>query len=172
MTERTVWHTLFRKYNRLILRDVYTNYLYERNLRENGGRKSQECDFILTTEFPGQLSTTFLEVKREDKQYYVRKHSKSPQYGADFQADLKQVWRYYKYTVNPKYKEELAHQVGYTTNRFDFLLLAGRKEEKEEMQEVFEEDLRDHFAGIQVRSFEEFGETYANYIDKFSRLVV
>jgi hypothetical protein len=172
MTERTVWHTLFRKYNRLLLRDVYPDYLYEKNLRESKGRESQECDFILTTEFPEQLNTTFLEVKREDKQYYVRKHSKSPQYGADFQADLKQVWRYYKYTVNPMYEQELAHQVGYTTNRFDFLLLAGRKEEKEEMQAVFEEDLHDHFPGIQVHSFEEFGETYASYIHKFGRLAV
>jgi len=50
--------------------------------------------------------------------------------------------------------------------------LAGRKEEKEEMQPVFDEDLNDHFPGIQVSSFEEFGEAYGHYIDKFSRLTV
>lgn len=170
VTERTVWHALLRKYSRLLLRDVHNDFLYEKNLRESAGRESQECDFILTTEFPDLLNTTFLEVKREDKQYYVNKSRKRPTFTRAFQRDLNQIWDYYKYTINPEYQTELVNKVGYATKKFDFLLLAGRREEKEEMQDVFETDLADHYQRIQVQSFEDFADTYANYINKFTRL--
>lgn len=170
--ERTIWHRLFLEHPSLITRDVYTGFHYEKNLNENKKGRSQECDFILTTEFPEQLNTTFLEVKREDKQYYVNKKSKSPQFSADFTKDLKQVWRYKRYTEDPVYFDERAKKITYPTNRLDFTLLAGTKDEKEEMQEFFHVDMKDHYPGIQVSSFEEFGGLYENYITKFERLKV
>jgi hypothetical protein len=170
--ERTIWHQLFLENSLLITRDVYNGFHYEKNLNENEKGKSQECDFILTTDFPDQLSTTFLEVKREDKQYYVNKKSKSPQFSYDFIKDLKQVWRYKRYVEDPQYFEELSQKITYPTKKFDYTLLAGSKEEKEEMQELFQLDMKDHFPGIEVKSFEEFGDVYANYVNKFQRLKI
>jgi hypothetical protein len=146
--------------------------MYERNLRENKGNESQECDFILTTEFPDQLNTTFVEVKREDKLYYVYKNRKHPRFSSAFQEDLNQIWNYYKYTISPQFEAELAEKVGYATRKFDFILLADRREEKEEMQNALESDLTDHNRGIQVQSFDDFADTYANFMEKFSRLLV
>jgi len=171
INERTVWHALLRKYERLIKRDVYDRYSYELNLSEGMGRESQECDFILKTDFEGLLNTTFLEVKREDKRYYTKRKGKRPQYTRKFQADLNQAWDYYKYTINPTYQRELAEKI-YATRKFNFVLLAGRREEKEEMQEVFDTDLNDHYPGIQVQSFEDFAEVYENYMAKVNRLAL
>jgi len=172
VNERTVWHELFKKYDKLLLRDVYEDYLYERNLREASVRESQECDFILTTEFPDYQATTFLEVKREDKRYYVKEGRKRPRFSSKFYDDVEQIWRYYKYTIDPLYQAELAEKIGYAAKKFDFVLLAGRREEKEEMKDMFASDLNDHYRGIKVQSFEDFADTYVNYMEKFSRLAV
>jgi hypothetical protein len=117
------------------------------------------------------LNTTFFEVKREDKRYYTNRKGKRPQYTRGFQADVNQTWDYYKYTINPAYQRELAEKI-YPTQKYDFLLLAGRLEEKEEMREIFEEDLNDHYPGIQVQSFEDFADVYVNYMEKVTRLAV
>ncbi len=172
ITERTVWHTLFKQYPKILLRDIFEDFLYEHNLFDNSGQESEECDFILRTAFPERLRTTFFEVKREDKKYYTRTKHKRPQFRADFTSDLLQLWQYKKFAEDPKNTFELVRKIGYQTRHFDYVLLAGREEERLQMASRMDEQLSDHYPGIEVRSFESHSNDYLKYIAKFDRLSV
>lgn len=168
--ERTVWHRLFMENQQLLKRDAYDGFLHEKQLRQSDKHRKQICDFIRTTQFPKELATNFLEVKREDHRYYSNKKSKRPQFTANFYRSLNQLWDYMRYALNPANEQELCNALRYVTKNFDFTLLAGSKEEKEEMQESFSVDLMDHYPGIQVVSFQEFGESYESYLNKDERV--
>lgn len=170
--ERTILHEFFRSNKIILLRDAYTDLNYEKNLYEINAKNSEECDFILKTEYPEFLKTTFFEVKKEDVQFYVKKHTKRPQISSDFLSHLEQLWGYKKYTLNPLHKIELEHKLEYSTDNFDYVLLAGRLDEKEEMKEKFTEDINRMFNGIKVTTYEELEEININYLEKFNRLKI
>jgi len=168
--ERAILHEFFKQNKSILLRDTYSGMEYELNLNELKAKNSQECDFILKTEYPDFLNTTFFEVKKEDVTFYVKKSTKRPQISSEFLSHLLQVRGYMKYTENPFHQVELNSKLGYQTNNFDFVLLAGRLEEKEEMKDVFESQSNRWFEGINVMTYEELGEKNVNYLDKFNRL--
>lgn len=168
--ERTILHDFFNKHRTILLRDTYSDMEYELNLNELKVRNSEECDFILKTEYPDFLKTTFFEVKKEDVTFYVKKDTKRPQISAPFFAHLQQIYGYKKYTENPNHKVELDTKL-YPTQNFDFVLLAGRLEEKEEMIDLFEPQVNRMFEGIKVITYEELENVNTNYLDKFNRLM-
>jgi hypothetical protein len=170
--ERAILHEFFKKNRTILLRDTYSDMKYELNLNEAKSKDSEECDFILKTEYPEFLNTTFFEVKKEDVTFYVKKNTKRPQFSSDFFSHLKQVWGYKEYTKKPINKIELNSKLEYPTNNFDFVLLAGRLEEKEEMKEIFEPEINRMFAGIKVITYEELENVNTNYLDKFNRLKI
>jgi Domain of unknown function (DUF4263) len=170
--ERTILHDFFRSNKIILLRDAYTDLKYEENLYELNAKNSEECDFILRTEYPEFLKTTFFEVKKEDVQFYVKKNTKRPQISSEFVSHLEQLWGYKKYTLNPLHKIELESKLEYRTDNFDYVLLAGRLEEKEEMQEKFNDDIGRMYNGIKVTTYEELEEININYLDKFNRLKI
>ncbi|MEO8852329.1 MAG: hypothetical protein ABI359_01025, partial [Ginsengibacter sp.] len=77
--ERAILHEFFKKNKAILLRDTYVDMKYELNLNEIKSKVSEECDFILQTEYPNFLNTTFFEVKKEDVTFYVKKNTKRPQ---------------------------------------------------------------------------------------------
>ncbi len=170
--ERAILHEFFKSHRTILLRDTYSDMKYELNLNELKSKDSEECDFILKTEYPDFLNTTFFEVKKEDVTFYVKKNSKRPQFSHDFFSHLKQVWGYKEFTKKPINKIELNSKLEYSTNNFDFILLAGRFEEKEEMRELFEPEIKRMFDGIKVITYEELEDVNINYLDKFNRLKI
>ncbi len=170
--ERTILHNFFRNNKSILLRDSYSEMKYEMNLKEKKSRKSEECDFILKTELPDFLDTTFFEVKKEDVVFYTGKKSKRPQFTMDFFAHLNQVWGYRQFAKSTVNKDELSLKLNYSTQNFSFVLLAGRLEEKEEMKELFEPEINRMFRGIKVLTFEELEKLNVNRLEKFNRLSV
>lgn len=170
--ERTILHDFFRSNQIILLRDAYTDLKYEENLYEINAKNSEECDFILKTEYPEFLKTTFFEVKKEDVQFYVKKNTKRPQISSEFMSHLKQLSGYRKYTLNPLHKIELENKLEYNTDNFDYVLLAGRLDEKEEMQEEFRDEVDTWFKGIKVTTYEELEQVNINFLDKFNRLKI
>ena len=168
--ERTILHDFFNQHRIILLRDTYSDMEYELNLNELKARNSEECDFILKTEYPEFLNTTFFEVKKEDVTFYVKKDTKRPQISAPFFSHLQQIYGYKEYTENPNHKVELDTKL-YPTQNFDFVLLAGRLEEKEEMKNLFEPHVNRMFEGVKVITYEELEEVNTNYLDKFNRLM-
>lgn len=168
--ERTILHNFFNKHRTILLRDTYSDMEYELNLNELKAKNSEECDFILKTDYPDFLKTTFFEVKKEDVTFYVKKDTKRPQISAPFFSHLQQIYGYKEYTKNPNHKVELETKL-YPTQKFDFVLLAGRLEEKEEMQDLFEPHVNRMFEGVKVITYEELEEVNTNYLDKFNRLM-
>ncbi len=170
--ERAILHEFFRQNRTILLRDTYSDMEYELNLNELKANNSEECDFILKTEYPDFLNTTFFEVKKENVTFYVKKNTKRPQISSEFLSHLQQVWGYKQYTENPHHKVELNAKLNYPTDNFDFVLLAGRLEEKEEMKDLFESQLNRMFEGVKVITYEELEEVNTNYLDKFNRLAI
>lgn len=168
--ERTILHDFFNKNKIILLRDAYIDLKYEKNLYDVGAKTSEECDFILKTEFPEFQKTTFFEVKKEDVTFYVKKHTKRPQLSSEFISHLEQVWRYKEFSQNPVNLPEIVDKIGYETQNFNYILLAGRLEEKEEMKDKFEKDLDRMYNQINVITYEELEEINIDYYDKFSRL--
>jgi hypothetical protein len=168
--ERTILHDFFNKHRTILLRDTYSDMEYELNLNELKANNSEECDFILKTEYPDFLNTTFFEVKKEDVTFYVKKNTKRPQISSEFFSHLSQIYGYKEYTENPNHRVELDTKL-YPTQNFDFVLLAGRLEEKEEMKNLFEPHVNRMFDGIKVITYEELEEVNTNYLDKFNRLM-
>jgi hypothetical protein len=168
--ERTILHDFFDKNRLILLRDTYTDLQHEKNLFDLNEKTSEECDYILKTEFPDFLKTTFFEVKKEDVVFYVKKHTKRPQLSRNFFSHLEQVWRYKEFTQDTINQPEITNRIGYETNQFDYVLLAGRLEEKMEFKEKFDKDLNRMFKDIEVITYEELEEININYLDRFNRL--
>jgi hypothetical protein len=168
--ERTVLHKFFNENKIILLRDTFVDLQYETNLYEANGVLSEECDFILKTDFPEYLNTTFFEVKKEDVKFFSNVNRKRPSLNRKFQDHLDQIWQYKKFSQNESNYKEIENKLGYRTNHFDYVLLAGRDEEKAEFQELFQEKMKDHYDGITVMTFEELEDTNVNYLNKFSRL--
>jgi hypothetical protein len=168
--ERTILHDFFRQNRTILLRDTYSDMKYELNLDEIDTRNSEECDFILKTEYPDFLNTTFFEVKKEDVTFYVKKNTKRPQMSSAFLSHLKQVWGYKEFTQNPINQLELTSKLEYNTTNFDFVLLAGRKDEKDEMNYLFEKEIDRMFNGINVITYEELENINIEYLNRFNRL--
>jgi hypothetical protein len=168
--ERAVLHEFFKEHRTILLRDTYVDLEYELNLNEINANTSEECDFILKTEYPDFLKTTFFEVKKEDVTFYVKKNTKRPQFSSDFLSNLKQVWGYKEYVENPLHQIELKKKLNYETSNFDYVLLAGRIEEKEEMKHLFEKEIQRMFEDIKVITYEELENININYLEKFNRL--
>ncbi len=169
--ERTIIHDFLKKNRIILMRDVYSNYLYEEKLMEANSTNSQICDFILQTNLPDYQKTTFFEVKKEDVQLMVKKNKKRPQFSSDMNSHLYQISDYQNYAESLENTEELAYKLGYATKNFSYQLLAGRLDEKEEVKEVFGNMLKKHFSGIEVSTFEDFENLTNSYINKFSRLL-
>jgi hypothetical protein len=170
--ERTILHDFFNRNQLILLRDVYYDLEYEKNLYDNNDTTSEECDFILKTEFPEFLKTTFFEVKKEDVTFYVKKHTKRPQFSSEFFSHLKQVWRYKEYAEDIINQPEIEGKIGYKTENFDYVLLAGRLDEKMEMKEMFDKEVGRMFNQISVLTYEELEEINIDYFDKFNRLSI
>ncbi len=170
--ERTILHDFFRKNKLILLRDVYNDMQYENNLYEFNAKNSEECDFILKTEYPEFLKTTFFEVKKEDVKLFVKKNTKRPRFSAEFLDHLDQIYGYKEFAENPVNEIELSDKIGYSTDKFGYVLLAGRLEEKEEMKEQFDKKLSRMYSGITVFTYEELEEVNSDYLDKFNRLKV
>ena len=168
--ERAILHQFFIENKIILLRDTYTDMKYELNLNEIDTKNSEECDFILKTEYPDFLKTTFFEVKKEDVTFYVKKNTKRPQISAAFLSHLNQVWHYKKFAENPLNSAEMKNKLEYDTKNFDFVLLAGRTEERDEMKYIFEENVDRMFEGIKVVTYEDLENININYLDKFNRL--
>jgi hypothetical protein len=168
--ERTILHKFFNENKIILLRDTFVDIQYETNLYEANGVLSEECDFILKTDFPEYLNTTFFEVKKEDVKFFSNVNRKRPSLNRKFQDHLDQIWQYKKFSQNESNYNEIEYKLGYRTNHFDYVLLAGRDEEKAEFQELFQEKMKDHYDGITVMTFEELEDTNVNYLNKFSRL--
>ncbi|WP_369765207.1 hypothetical protein [Flavobacterium sp. WC2429] len=168
--ERTILHEFFKQNKIILLRDTYSDMKYELNLNEIDTKNSEECDFILKTEYPEFLKTTFFEVKKEDVTFYVKKNTKRPQISSAFLSHLNQIWNYKEFTENPSNTVELKNKLEYDTKNFDFVLLAGRIEEKEEMKHLFEKQIGRMFEGIKVVTYEELENININYLEKFNRL--
>lgn len=168
--ERTILHEFFKQNKIILLRDTYSDMKYELNLNEIDTKNSEECDFILKTEYPEFLKTTFFEVKKEDVTFYVKKNTKRPQISSTFLSHLNQIWNYKEFTENPLNTVELKNKLEYDTKNFDFVLLAGRIEEKEEMKHLFEKQIGRMFEGIKVVTYEELENININYLEKFNRL--
>jgi|GEM_PF-6821662 len=168
--ERTILHS-YLKNNKLIMeRDVFNNHLYETPLSQVNSTESQICDFILRPNLPEYQHTTFFEVKKEDVQMMVKKNVKRPQFSSPMHSHLYQIADYQSYSQSSENQAELKSKLGYHTNKFEYQLLVGRLEEKEEVKEVFEGMLKKHFSGIQVLTFEDFEELNNMYLKKFCRL--
>lgn len=170
--ERTILHDFFKKNKIILLRDVYNDMQYETNLYEINAKNSEECDFILKTEYPEFLKTTFFEVKKEDVKLFVKKNTKRPRFSADFIDHLDQIYGYKEFSESPINEVELSDKLGYSTKNYDYILLAGRVEEKEEMKEHFDKKLSQMYNGITVYTYEELEEINSDYLDKFNRLKV
>lgn len=170
--ERAILHEFFKQHRLILLRDTYTDLEWELNLNELKANNSEECDFILKTDYPDFLNTTFFEVKKEDVTFYVKKHTKRPQISSGFFSNLLQAQGYKEYTENPLHQVELNTKLKYPTNNFDFVLLAGRLEEKLEMEYFFTKDIDKMFNGIKVITYEELQDINSNYLDKFNRLKI
>lgn len=170
--ERAILHQFFKTYRTILLRDTYSDMKYELNLTELNSKNSEECDFILKTEYPEFLNTTFFEVKKEDVTFYVKKNTKRPQISSEFLSHLNQVWSYKQFAQNPINKVELFSKLEYQTDNLDFVLLAGRLEEKEEMKHLFEPEVKRMFEGVKVITYEELEDININYLKKFSRLKI
>jgi hypothetical protein len=170
--ERAILHQFFKNNRTVLLRDTYSDMKYELNLNELKSKDSEECDFILKTEYPEFLNTTFFEVKKEDVTFYVKKNTKRPQISSEFLSHLNQVWGYKQFTQNPINKVELHSKLEYRTDNFDFVLLAGRLEEKEEMKHLFEPEIKRMFEGVKVITYQELEDVNVSYLEKFSRLKI
>lgn len=168
--ERTILHNFFKKNKIILLRDVYNDMQYETNLYEINAKNSEECDFILKTEYPDFLKTTFFEVKKEDVKLFVKKNTKRPRFSADFIDHLDQLYGYKEFSENPVNEVELSSKIGYSTHNYDYVLLAGRLEEKEEMKEHFDNKISRMYNGVTVYTYEELEEINSDYLDKFNRL--
>lgn len=168
--ERSILHDFFRNNKVILLRDAYHDLEYEKNLYDINAKTSEECDFILKTEFPEFQRTTFFEVKKEDVTFYVKKHTKRPQISSDFLSHLEQVWRYKEFSQNPINWPEISKKIGYRTQNFDYILLAGRLEEKMEMKEKFDSDLNHMYNQINVITYEELENINIDYYEKFNRM--
>lgn len=168
--ERGILHEFFKRNKTILLRDSYVDMEYELKLNELDTTNSEQCDFILKTEYPDFLNTTFFEVKKEDVNFYVKKNTKRPQMSSAFLSHLKQVWGYKEFAENPLNEVELAKKLNYETQNFDFILLAGRKDEKEEVKETFEKEIDRMFNGINVITYEELEEVNIGYLERFNRL--
>jgi hypothetical protein len=171
-TERTILHNFFNENKLILLRDIYSDLLYEQNLFDIEANTSEECDYILKTEFPDFLKTTFFEVKKEDVTFYTKKNTKRPQLSSKFLSHLEQVWRYKQYVENPINNIELLNKIEYVTSKYDFVLLAGRLEEKQEIKDKFDSDINRMYNGIDVITYEELEEININYLYKFNRLKI
>ena len=170
--ERTILHKFFNQNKMILLRDAFIDFEHEKNLYDLNEKTNEECDYILKTEFPEFLKTTFFEVKKEDVTFYVKKKTKRPQFSSNYLSHLEQVWRYKEYSENEENQLEIESKLGYKTKNFDHILLAGRKEEKLEMKDKFSRDLNRMFNGIEVVTYEELEELNINYFDKFNRLSI
>ena len=163
-------HNFFKPHKTVSLRDVHNHMQYETNLNEVNAKNSEECDFILKKEYPEYLKTTFFGVKKEDVKLFVKKDTKRPKFSAEMLDHLGQIYGYKEYAENPINKMEIAGKIGYSTDNFDYILLDGRLEEKEEVNEYFNKRLTQMFNGITVYTYEELEEINVAYLDKFNRL--
>lgn len=170
--ERSILHDFFNKNKMILLREAFIDLEYEKNLYDLNQKTNEECDYILKTEFPEFLKTTFFEVKKEDVTFYVKKKTKRPQLSSNYLSHLEQVWRYKEYSENQDNQPELESKLGYGTSNFNHILLAGRKEEKLEMNDKLSGDLNRMFNGIEVVTYEELEELNIDYYNKFNRMKI
>lgn len=167
--ERTILHEFFNKNIGLLKRGVFSSTAYELQLKE-GNNERQICDYLLKTDIPEYVGTTFFEVKKEDVQLLAYKNRKHPKLSEDISKHLDQLDDYQLYTEKKEYAQELKAKIGYETANYRFQLLAGRLEEKEEFIDVFNSKLSRRYNGIEVFTFEEFEHLNYRYFEKISKL--
>lgn len=168
--ERTVIHNYFRGNPSVIKRDAYADYLYETPMRYSGRKGWETCDFILKPDNPKFHPTTMFEVKLDTVKLFAGKKTKRARPSSELHEYLYQLAGYQRFTQSSSNNEEMTRKLGYDTSNYNYQLLVGRLEEKEEIREQLEEILGAHFPGIEVTTFEEYEDINHNYVNKFGRL--
>ncbi|TCD18944.1 DUF4263 domain-containing protein [Pedobacter psychrodurus] len=130
------------------------------------------CDYLLKTDLPNYLPTTFFEVKKESVQLMAHKHRKHPKLSEEVNRHLEQLDNYQLYTEVAENWGELALKIGYQTQNYDFQLLAGRSVEKEEYLDVFKSKLQRRYHGIDEFTFEELEEINYIHLEQLQKLRV
>ena len=168
--ERTILHRHINDNTELLKRGAFSDIAYELQLKEKGDNEKQICDYLLKTDMPELLATTFFEVKKETVQLLANKHRKHPKLSEEVNRHLEQLDDYQLYTEVAENSGELARKIGYGTKNYNFQLLAGRLEEKEEFLDLFNSKLQRRFKGIEVFTFEDFENINYTYLEKLQKL--
>lgn len=168
-SENNIDHPLLIENPIIMLRGNFIDFVHEKGLKQQN-RQSKRCDFLLKTDFPEFLPTTFLEVKKKDVNYIIGKKRKDRYLSADMHKYLGQLWLYKKYAEDPRYGKSINNVLGYNTNKYQYNLLAGRIEEKEEFLDILNERLADHYPGLNVLAYEDLGIKAEGYLERFNRI--
>lgn len=170
--ERTILHRHINENTDLLKRGAYSDVAYELQLKEKVENERQICDYLLKTDIPEHLSTTFFEVKKETVQLLANKHRKHPKLSEEINQHLNQLDDYQLYTEIKENQGELRMKIGYNTQKYSFQLLAGRSDEKEEFLDIFNLKLERRYQNIEVFTFEDFENINYTYLEKIQGLDV
>ena len=85
---------------------------------------------------------------------------------------MEQLDDYQLYTEISENQGELSMKIGYETENYDFQLLAGRSEEKEEFLDLFNSKMQRRYKGIDVFTFEEFENVNYTYLEQLQKVQV
>jgi hypothetical protein len=152
-------HQCLLKNKRLLLGEFYNDTHYEKQYYLPNSMKYVEPDFTNMPFIHFRQHPEIFEVKLPS-QKFVRRDKKA--FYRDTTRAMEQVSvKYFNYFTNPENGREIEDKIKYSSNKFNYTLLMGRKKDKEENLEYIENTIR-------VRNFKLL--TYDDLPENFQRL--
>lgn len=160
-------HKFLKQNPNFLLRESYSNYYYEKQLYYPNTKEYIEPDFILN---PKKCSfgtrTEIFEVKLPFEGIIKRKKQHQNPYSS-FWDYLGQVKDYQEYFKMEEVQGEIIKKLGYLPKDYNFILLIGNKENKDENVEILNRRAKQfNFEDINILTYEELIEYQIRFINR------
>lgn len=153
------FHDFFREYPTFLKRDKYSLedklMLYEKHFYKNGTKRYDEPDFVNVPLIHSLIPPEIFEIKRVDQKII---NSRTNQFIYNAKKSFQQVERYKRYMLsdNPLHQQYIIRYLGQLYQEYQFTLLMGTRDEKEEYLDLIERLRRDfEFTDVKLITYEE-----------------
>jgi hypothetical protein len=169
------FHRFFKKFPLFLQRDVYQKYWYEPKLKYEDEYQDNdyiEPDFALKPSFTKNTDLSILEIKLPQDRF-ITKTKFHPRPYSSFISHLFQVNDYKEYLENEDHKTEINRVMGFNPKRFDYNLLIGRKEHKEEVTDTLNKRMNQmNMNYINLITYDELMEYQVRFMERLKLLEI
>jgi hypothetical protein len=160
-------HKFLKENPNFLLRESYSNYYYEEQLYYPNTLKYIEPDFILKPKsYIIGSKTEIFEVKLPFEGIIKKRKQHQNPY-TSFWDYLGQVKDYQDYFKMKEVQAEIIKKLGYLPHNYNYVLLVGGKDHKEENLEILKLRSRQfHFEDINILTYEELLEYQIRFIQR------